>query len=213
MLSHRAASLLFALFAALAVEAKKGDIDAGKDTRRKVADDDVMGPAECADVYKVAGGRYFPQARPHTAYKPSDCATPHFWDGSLPNADRHKPGFDSLPVCLGMQENINTYLGHYPGKCRRLTSSAWTQDLNQLFVWCIATGHLPGHPANPLWLVNEKMMSKSWAQNKLKLGPPGKFDSLFVTASEACFWNKVMNKPFPLSGKAKREEKQGKKGK
>jgi hypothetical protein len=204
--NHRlaACSALAIALSAGAALAKANDIDADKSKRRVVTD--PMTANDCTDIYKAAGGKYFPQAASHTTYKQSDCATKLFFDGPLRNAAHSQPNFDTLPICLGMQENINHYLDVYKktdssgtvtDKCRRLTSTAWSQDLNQKFIWCIAKGHLKG---GAIWLANNRMMSKGWAATKLSQG------ALYVTASEACFWHKVMGKPFPLSGKDKAEE-------
>ena len=122
----------------------------------------------------------------------------------MPNADKSKPGFDRLPICLGMREHIDHYLQQYPNKCRRLTSAAWSQELNQLFIWCIGTGHLKG---GAIWLANNAMMSKGWVDKKLKGNLANDGDEVFVTASEACFWNDTLGKPFPLSGKDKARQK------
>jgi hypothetical protein len=201
--NHRlaACSALALALSAGAALAKANDIDADKSKRRAV--NDPMDANDCPNIYKAAGGKYFPQAASHTTYKQADCSDPLFFDGGLPNADKTLPNFGKLPICLGMQENINFYLNKYPNKCRRLTSSAWSQNLNQKFVWCIAKGYLKG---GAIWLANNRMMSKGWAESKLKSGASSGFDQLFVTASEACFWHKVMGKPFPLSGKDKAAE-------
>ena len=191
---------LLALLSSSTADAKPNDIDADKSARRAV--NDPMDASDCDKIYGASGGKFFPRAKPFSSYKAADCSDPIFWGGELPNANPKSPGFDKLPLCLGMGENISFYLAKYPGKCRRLTvaNRAWSQDINQRLLWCAAKGHLKG---GVIWLANNEMLSKGWAATKLKKGLEGNTDDLFVTASEACFWHKSMGKPFPLSGKAK----------
>ncbi len=179
---------------------------------QKRATPDPMDPSDCDKLYRASNGKFFPQAKPISTYKQADCSDKIFWGGSLPNANPSSPGFDKLPLCLGMGPNINAYLAKYPGKCRRLTvaNGAWSQDINQKLIWCAGKRYFKG---TTIWLVNNTMMSKSWITKRLDahLADPMK-ESLFVTASEACFWHKTMGKPFPISGKAKAAETKAKNG-
>ena len=202
---HRISTAAMAVLAlaAPAAFAKAGDIDPAVKARVVT---DPFDATDCTKVY--AGGKYFPNARPHAPYKLSDCRTPDFWGAigqpgtTLENPPKELPGFSQLPLCLGVGPSIDHYLKLYKNKCRRLSAGAkWTQDLNQLLIWCAAKGQLN----KVIWLTNNEQLSVGFAKSKIAGG------NIFVTASEACLWHSL-GKPFPYSGKAKREQASAKKG-